>query len=164
MSATLELENTCPDCFVPTQAEFLHWFETTLKHLPRWTERPVNLSIRIVDDDESAALNKSYRHKDTPTNVLSFGNDVPMAILEQLEELPVGDLAICAPVVAREALEQGKPALAHWAHMLVHGVLHLHDFDHIDESQAQIMESLERKILAELGVSDPYVNEKDVSQ
>lgn len=110
------------------------------------------LTVRIVGNDEGTALNETYRHKQGPTNVLSFA-------VEDADLLPVpllGDIVICAPVVEREAREQHKEALAHWAHMVVHGALHLLGYDHIDEQEAQAMETQETDILARLGFSDPY--------
>lgn len=104
------------------------------------------LTIRIVGEDESRALNAGYRGKDKPTNVLSFPGGGGM----------LGDLVICAPVVAREALEQGKQARAHWAHMVVHGCLHLRGYDHEHELDAQRMEAREKRILRGLGFADPY--------
>src|SRR5690606_16114880 len=101
-----------------------------------------------------------YRSKDYPTNVLSFVSEIPAAIAEVLEERPLGDLAICAAVVRREAQEQGKPELSHWAHMTVHGVLHLLRHDHEDQAEAETMETLEREILATLGIADPYADER----
>jgi len=104
------------------------------------------LTIRIVDESESRTLNRDYRGKDKPTNVLSFGG----------EGAVLGDLVICAPVVAREAAEQGKPPRAHWAHMVVHGCLHLRGYDHERADDAQRMEAREIRILGNLGFSDPY--------
>ena len=108
------------------------------------------LSIRIVNEAESAELNAHYRHKQGATNILSF--PVPPG----LPELLLGDLAICAAVVAREAQEQNKSADAHWAHMTVHGVLHLKGYDHEEPAEADAMEALERRILGQLGYADPY--------
>jgi probable rRNA maturation factor len=111
-----------------------------------------SLAIRVVDAAESQELNRTYRDKDKPTNVLSFPFDLP----PEIEETHLGDLAICAEVVAEEAQEQGKPLAAHWAHMVVHGVLHLRGFDHIEDVDADVMEERERVILDSLGISDPY--------
>lgn len=111
----------------------------------------VQLSVRIVDEAESARLNAHYRDRDYPTNVLSFPADATMPGLRVL-----GDLAICAAVVDREASEQGKTVAAHWTHMIVHGILHLLGFDHVDDDEAEQMEALERRIMAELGYDDPY--------
>ncbi len=161
MSATLDFENNCPQvAAIPAEPEFLRWIESVLAHLPnRDNAKAIRLGVRIVDEEESAQLNNTYRHKNYATNVLSFGCELPKAVLASLDELPLGDLAICAQVVEREALEQEKPSQAHWAHMLVHGVLHLHGFDHIDEAEAEEMESIERQILASLGFPDPYLVE-----
>lgn len=112
---------------------------------------PGDLTIRIVDEAESQALNRRYRGKDKPTNVLSFPYDG-----EMLDVAILGDLVICAPVVASEATDQGKDVRAHWAHMIVHGCLHLLGYDHEIESEADAMEQLEREILGKLGFPDPY--------
>lgn len=112
------------------------------------------LTIRLVDADESRELNHEYRGKDAPTNVLSFPSDLPPELNIPL----LGDLVICVPVVLREAAEQGKSAEAHWAHMVIHGCLHLLGYDHMEEAEAEEMESLERQLLAELGISDPYLS------
>ena len=110
------------------------------------------ISLLIVDEAEGAELNSQWRNKNGPTNVLSFPSDLPAEL-----GLPLlGDLIICAPVVAREALEQKKSLNSHWAHMMVHGTLHLLGFDHIDDDQAEEMESLEADILARIGYPDPY--------
>ena len=111
-----------------------------------------DLAIRLVDAKEGRALNRHYRGKDYATNVLSFPVELPEGVTLPL----LGDLVICAPVVAKEALEQGKPLAAHYAHLTVHGVLHLLGLDHEDEREAEAMEQLERDILAKLGLPDPY--------
>lgn len=110
------------------------------------------LCIRIVDQDESAALNKRYRDQDGPTNVLSFACDAELPDAHA----PLGDLVICAPVVTKEAMAQGKCLSDHWQHLVVHGILHLLGYDHIGDDDAQIMEHEERVILARLGIADPY--------
>ncbi len=115
--------------------------------------RRSELVIRVVDTPESAALNATYRGKAGPTNVLSFTYNAPPATRL------LGDLVICAPVVAREARAQGKAPRAHWAHMVVHGVLHLRGYDHQEEAEARRMEALERRCLARLGYPDPYGRE-----
>lgn len=113
----------------------------------------IEMVLRIVDREESAQLNGTYRGKTGPTNVLSFPFESPPGI-----DVPLlGDLVICAPVVGEEAIAQEKTSAAHWAHMVVHGILHLRGFDHIDSDDAEIMESLERDILARLGFPDPYL-------
>ena len=112
----------------------------------------VELTIRVVGEDESAQLNETYRGRSGPTNVLSFPFEVPDGVASAL----LGDLVICAPVVAREAAAQGKSVAAHWAHMVVHGCLHLQGYDHQTDADAEAMEALETRILASLGFSDPY--------
>lgn len=112
------------------------------------------LTVRIVDTEESADLNLRYRKRRGATNVLSFpaGEMPPLPA----EAAPLGDLVICAPVVEREAHAQAKTAEAHWAHIVMHGVLHLLGYDHETEAQTQTMESRERQLLAEFGFADPY--------
>lgn len=132
------------------------------ERLTRWAnagwrgESASEVTLRIVDEDESAELNGQYRQKDYPTNVLSFPFEQPEGI-----EVPLaGDLVICAGVVAREAQEQHKTLDAHWAHMVIHGMLHLQGYDHIDDREAEEMEALEVRLLAELGFSNPYLAEE----
>jgi probable rRNA maturation factor len=133
---------------LPAEDDFRRWVEAALAGRRGEAE----LTIRVVDAEESAELNGTYRHKPGPTNVLSFPFAAPPGV-----ELPLlGDIVICAPVVAREAAEQGKTAPAHWAHMTVHGCLHLLGYDHIDPAEAEIMESLEKEVLSALGYADPY--------
>ncbi|MGH8028329.1 MAG: rRNA maturation RNase YbeY [Arenimonas sp.] len=111
-----------------------------------------DLAIRVVDTKEARALNRHYRGKDYATNVLSFPADLPPEL-----QLPLlGDLVICAPVVAKEAAEQGKALAAHYAHLTIHGVLHLLGLDHEDTREAEAMELIERELLADLGYADPY--------
>ena len=117
------------------------------------------VSLRIVDIEEGSELNQQWREKEGPTNVLSFPSDLP----EELNLPLLGDLVICAPVVEREAREQNKTLQAHWAHMMVHGTLHLLGYDHIEEDEAEAMESLETSILQSLGFPDPYQSEADIN-
>lgn len=134
----------------PSEADIQHWVEVALQHEKRDN---TELTVRIVDEAESAALNSQYRGKDYPTNVLSFTYDIPAEVEMNL----LGDLVICAPVVQREAREQGKAEQVHWAHMIIHGVLHLLGFEHLNDSDAQNMEQHEIAILAELGFPNPYL-------
>ena len=134
---------------VPTAAELQRWCELALRQRSGDSE----LTIRMVDEEEGRELNRTWRHKDYPTNVLSFPTDVP----DEFLDIPLlGDLVICVPVVEREAAEQGKPPAAHWAHLVIHGCLHLLGYDHIEDAEAEEMEALERQLLAELGHPDPY--------
>ena len=137
-----------PRAGVPAPVSFRKWVAAALKG----RIREADLAIRIVDEREGQALNRHYRGKDYATNVLSFPAELPEGV-----KLPLlGDLVICAPVVAREAAEQGKPVAAHYAHLTVHGVLHLLGWDHEHDKDAEAMEQLEREVLAELGLPDPY--------
>ena len=115
------------------------------------------VTVRIVDESESYQLNHEYRGKDKPTNVLSFTFEVPIEIEIDL----LGDLIICKQVVEQEAKEQSKPLMAHWAHMVVHGSLHLLGYDHIEDKDAEEMESLETEIMQSMGFDDPYIAEKE---
>jgi probable rRNA maturation factor len=135
---------------IPESRQFERWAAAALQpgSVP-------DLSIRIVDEPESRELNHAYREKDYATNVLSFPFEAPAGI--PIEYL--GDLVICAPVVEREAEEQGKTLESHWAHMVVHGVLHLQGYDHIEEAEAEQMEALEKHIMARLGYDNPYQDE-----
>ncbi|WP_028669383.1 rRNA maturation RNase YbeY [Saccharospirillum impatiens] len=137
---------------LPDYDALLNWVSTALHD----HQESASLTIRLVDDPESQQLNLDYRGKDAPTNVLSFPFDCPPDIDDPDIQALLGDLIICAPVVAREAADQGKPVLHHWAHMVVHGTLHLLGYDHIDPDEAEVMESLERRILARLDIADPY--------
>ena len=135
--------------------------QSWLNHIGKNTHDDESVGIRIVDADESADLNNQYRHKKGPTNVLSFPFESPFPPDDSDEDDEflddfLGDLVICAPVVKDEAVAQGKALDAHWAHMIVHGVLHLKGYNHIDPSEAEEMEALERTILANLGFPDPY--------
>jgi probable rRNA maturation factor len=150
MSVIIDLHNASGDAAIPLRKQFKHWATAAMSTIAPERKR-VALSIRIVDASESAELNSHYRHKQGPTNILSF--PVPP---ELHKAALLGDLAICAEIVAREASEQHKTLDAHWAHLTVHGVLHLSGYDHEEEQAADTMENIERKILAELGYHDPY--------
>ena len=136
------MQRRIPPRGVPSPARLRRWAEAALGG------EAGELTVRIVGSRESRALNRRFRGKDKPTNVLSFPYGGPGVL---------GDLVICAPVVNREAREQGKSPAAHWAHMVVHGVLHLRGFDHIRNAEARVMESRERAILARLSFPDPYL-------
>ncbi|OLU16604.1 MULTISPECIES: rRNA maturation RNase YbeY [unclassified Pseudomonas] len=138
---------------LPAQADFQAWCAIALRQRSADSE----LTIRLVDEEEGRELNRTWRGKDYATNVLSFPADVP----DELLDIPLlGDLVICVPVVEREAVEQGKTLDAHWAHLVIHGCLHLLGYDHIDDAEAEEMESLERILLAELGHPDPYAGDE----
>lgn len=136
---------------LPAPQSFRIWTEAAL----RGRVRRADVALRLVGEYEGRSLNRHYRGKDAPTNVLSFPAELPEGV-----KLPLlGDIVICAPVVQREARLQGKEVRAHFAHLTVHGVLHLLGFDHDDPREADLMENLEREILAGLGFADPYVDE-----
>ncbi|PJK00752.1 rRNA maturation RNase YbeY [Lysobacteraceae bacterium NML91-0213] len=137
---------------VPAAPSFRRWAQAALEG----RIRQADLAIRVVDAAEGQALNRHYRGKDYATNVLSFPADLPEGLPPGVRLPLLGDLVICAPVVEREAREQGKPLNAHYAHLTVHGVLHLLGWDHDNDVEADAMEQLEREILAGLGVDDPY--------
>lgn len=149
MAIILDLQQASSANDLPTEAELLRYLEAAVSPF----QADAEVTIRIVDETESQQLNFDYREKDKPTNVLSFPFQCPPGI-----ELPLlGDLVICAEVVAREAQEQQKTLHAHWAHMVVHGSLHLLGFDHINDADAEEMEAEEIQILQELGFANPYL-------
>lgn len=158
MNITLDLENASVVAQTPEQDEILRWLSPCFTpaqfdaRLSNPTFQAPNISVRIVDEEESEALNSTYRGKHSATNVLSFPADLPPDI--EFEFL--GDLVICAPVVEREAQEQGKSSRAHWAHMVIHGCLHLLGYDHMEDAEAEIMENLETQILQALDFPPPY--------
>ena len=144
---------------LPTLEQFTYWVETALAFEAQTEDfTETEMTIRIVDEEESQTLNREYRGKDYPTNVLSFPFEVPEGI-----ELPLlGDLVICRQVMEREAKEQQISLASHWAHLAVHGTLHLLGYDHIEEAEAEEMEGLETQIMQKLGFEDPYLSEKEL--
>ena len=155
MIVMLDIENASECDQIPVESDFQRWVESAVATLAL-AEKPRLIAIRIVDPIESAALNNEYRNKDKPTNVLSFPCHLPDEIMEQLPEAPLGDLVICAAVVHKEANEQNKSVSNHWAHMVIHGTLHLAGYDHDNDDEAQVMESLEISILSSLDIKNPY--------
>lgn len=149
MTIQVDVDNAsgCVDG-VPEPVSFTQWVALALEGQRANAE----VCVRIVDEQESATLNAQYRQLDKPTNVLSFPSGLP----ENFEVPILGDLAICAEVVAREAAEQGKSLQAHWAHMVIHGTLHLLGFDHMEAADAAVMEAREITLLAQLGFANPY--------
>lgn len=156
MNLELDLQIALDLPGLPAKSDFRRWAEAALVGADY--QKDAELTIRIVNEAESTALNETYRHKQGPTNVLSFPFEAPAEVNSAL----LGDIVICAPVVLREAVVQGKASEAHWAHLVAHGVLHLLGYDH-DEAQAEAMESLEIRILAALGYPDPYGDTQDRS-
>ena len=127
-----------------------------LKWLMYVVDKNAEITIRIVDNDESINLNNIYRKKKYPTNVLSFLVDDEVHL--------IGDIVLCAPVIEKEALEQSKKIEAHYAHLIIHGALHLYGYDHENKKDADIMEAKEIKILTKLGYKNPYLTEESKSQ
>jgi probable rRNA maturation factor len=149
----LSVQYACNRDGVPCRADFRRWLRAAEPGAAR-------ITVRLVDEAEGRELNREYRGKDYATNVLTFaydeGEDMPLP-----EGLPLmGDLVLCRQVVEREATEQGKALDAHYAHLSVHGMLHLQGFDHEDDAEAEEMEAREREILATLGYLDPYAGER----
>lgn len=138
---------------LPSESDFQLWLTSTVSLFQPQAE----VTIRVVDQSESQQLNFDYRGQEKPTNVLSFPFEVPPGIEIDL----LGDLIICRQVVEQEAIEQNKRLAAHWAHMVVHGSLHLLGYDHIEDEEAEEMESLETEIMLKMNFSDPYLSEKE---
>lgn len=149
MPHLVDLQIACNQNNLPSSTEFQTWVDTALSHV----QSNYELTIRLVDETESQQLNHQYRDKNKPTNVLSFPFEVPDGIDINL----LGDLIICTSVVETEAKQQQKPLNHHWAHMVIHGCLHLLGYDHISNEEAAEMEALEIEKLATLGINNPYV-------
>ena len=150
---SVDVQIACEAQGVPSPDEIRRWVAHAA--LAEANVSAAEISVRVVDEAEMQALNRDYREQDRPTNVLSF----PAGVVEGLPEdatPTLGDIVVCASVIEREAAEQGKRLADHWGHMLVHGVLHLLGHDHATDTEADAMEELERKILAGLGIADPY--------
>ena len=141
-----------PRAGIPAATSFRKWVAAALAG----RIREADLAIRIVGSKEGRSLNHHYRGKDYATNVLSFPAELPEGLPKGVKLPLLGDLVLCAPVIAKEAAAQGKPVNAHYAHLTVHGVLHLLGWNHEDSREAECMEQLEREILAGLGLPDPY--------
>jgi len=156
MLLELDIQRAAAADNIPADDRFQLWVEAAMAG----NHDRLTVAIRIVDEPEAQRFNRDYRGKDYATNVLSFPAELPAGLPAEISKAQLGDLLICAPVVAREAAGQGRPETDHWAHLTIHGILHLLGYDHEQTSEAFIMESLETEILAKLGISDPY---KDIS-
>ncbi len=153
MPVLVNIENVSRCDPVPDPADMRRWLTAAIRRQTTQGE----ISVRIVGLEEGTEFNNRYRKQSGPTNVLSFTADVPEFVGSDL----LGDLVVCAPVINREAREQGKTAAAHWAHILVHGALHLLGYDHIENTEALEMEALETQILGELGFAPPYAGDSN---
>jgi probable rRNA maturation factor len=142
------ISNAAKSTFVPAAASIRKWVAAALQG------RDGEVVVRIVMPPESARLNRRFRDQAAATNVLAFPAAADVAVPGDLP--PLGDIVICAEIVASEASEQHKDAEAHWAHIVIHGALHLIGYDHIDHGDAEVMEARERELLAEFGIGDPY--------
>jgi len=147
----LDIQLATSSADYPTEQQFQLWINTVLQE----DDQDSEIVIRLVDDQESAELNQHYRHKQGPTNILSFPFEAPDGFDTDL----LGDLVICAPLIGLEAQQQNKQLFDHWAHITIHGVLHLLGYDHIDDVDAEEMEALEIKILSRLNINNPYLEE-----
>ena len=143
----LSISEDVSEANLPSDEQIQHWAQASYPG-----DDDVVVSLQVVGSDEMQELNKTYRGKDKPTNVLSFPMDVPDEIGINI----LGDLALCDTVIEAEAKEQGKPVEAHWAHMIVHGMLHLQGYDHIEDDEAEEMEANEIEIMQRLGFENPY--------
>jgi len=150
MSIEVQVVSTCTS--IPNEDQLTKWAELAKQQRPE-----AQLVIRVVDCEESAMLNQTYRQKEGPTNVLSFPFERPFGLPDDavIDDI-LGDIVICAPVVEQEANEQGKDIGKHWSHMVIHGCLHLQGYDHVDEAERIDMETVEIKLLETIGVSNPY--------
>lgn len=158
-SLSVDVQIACHESDVPVAKEIETWVARAVTGSGKLFDGDTELSVRLVDTEEIQSLNRDYRHKDVATNVLSFPVDT-------IEGLPadaaqtLGDIVICATIVREEAAQQGKPVDQHWAHMLVHGTLHLLGYDHQTDADALDMEGLETRILTENGLPDPYLGSR----
>lgn len=153
MNVLVDVQRACEDDTIPVAETIDAWVARTVAAAS--VSNDVEVSVRIVDADEIRALNREYRDKDKATNVLSFPAGPLVGLPDDAPSL-LGDIVVCASVVATEAAEQGKTVAAHWAHMLVHGTLHLLGFDHENDAEAAEMEGLEMRVLTANGLADPY--------
>jgi len=158
MKIAIELIDDAAEHWSPGEAQCQLWAEMALSVMDHSDqEQPCEISLRLVDEPEMTRLNGDYRGKNSPTNVLSFPSHIPANMLAALEYRHLGDIAICPAVLEKEAAEQTKTLEAHWAHLLVHGLLHLLGHDHDSDEQAEVMENLEIQALKKLGFPNPYL-------
>jgi len=155
MNATVDISNSCGDQWVPTQEQCEAWLNCALQITAQ--SEPCSISLSFVGAASSQSLNKNFRDKDRPTNVLSFPAEFPSELRGQVDTYPLGDIVICAAIVEEEARGQGKELAAHWAHLTIHGLFHLLGYLHEKQSDAEEMEKLEINTLERLGIPNPYL-------
>lgn len=154
-TVSFDVQIACDAPDVPAASEIREWVGAAFERAQFVADRDIEIAVRVVEEDEIRALNRDFRQQDMPTNVLSF----PAARIDGLpkdQPLTLGDIVVCASIVRAEAAEQGKSTADHWAHILVHGTLHLLGYDHVTKLEAAEMEGLESRILVEHGIADPY--------
>ena len=156
MTVTVDIDNCCQHHWVPDAASCRDWLQATLQLL-QCSDGNFGLSLQFVSTAQSRALNRRYRGKTSATNVLSFPVQLPPAVLDKLAFRPLGDLAVCPALLQQEAARHNKPLRSHWAHITVHGILHLLGYDHQQAAAAAHMEQLEIEILKKFGISNPYL-------
>ena len=154
MTDPVDIQLADDSATTPDAQQIRSWVAAVFTTLER---SPLTLTVRVVGEEEMAKLNRRYRGRNQPTNVLSF----PIKPLQGMATDLLGDIVVCGPVVDREAAIQHKPPMGHWAHMVVHGMLHLFGYDHESDQEATAMETLEKSVLERLGFSDPYQGEHD---
>jgi probable rRNA maturation factor len=155
MTATIDISNSCEACWVPAQEQCEEWLNCALRIAGE--DRQSNISVSFVSEADSQSLNHQYRGKDKATNVLSFPAEFPKSLRDQVELYPLGDIVICPTIVASEAASQNKDLSTHWAHLTIHGLLHLLGYQHETVSDSQEMEGLEIKAMERLGFPNPYL-------
>ena len=155
MNATIDISNSSEDQWTPSIEQCESWLNAGLEAAGQ--KRPCSISLSFVDQSSSQSLNRDYRGKDKPTNVLSFPAEFPTELQEQVDTYPLGDIVICAAVVAEEAKAQNKELTSHWTHLTLHGLFHLLGYQHDIENRAIEMETLEINTLKTLGIPNPYL-------
>ncbi|MCY4356830.1 MAG: rRNA maturation RNase YbeY [Gammaproteobacteria bacterium] len=155
MKVMVEIDNRCASGQLPGESLCQSWLKATLNYLQ--LEGDFSVSLQFLPRSEAQALNRQYRGKSSATNVLSFPAQLPTAVLENLEIQPLGDIAVCPELVESEAVAQNKSLESHWAHILIHGMLHLLGHDHVQESAATAMETIEIGVLKKFGIANPYL-------
>lgn len=150
MACKISIQNPFRYKEIPTTALMRRWAKKALQHATSDLHTTLEVCIRLVDENESATLNKTYRHKSGPTNILSF------PLIDEKNGTYLGDIVLCVPLITQEAKNQEIALNAHWAHLIIHGVLHLLGFDHETDAQADKMETLEIRLLQDMGYANPY--------